>query len=380
MAKTLPQVMTIVVLSVVSCLLSSSICLAQVNKEVVRIGAIIPLTGGQAYGGDDIAKLLSIMEDRLNRRSQKYLYQFVIEDGACGVGSAAASIANKFISVDNIKFMITGCSGETLIAGPIAQRAGALLFSVFSSHKDVRTLGDYVFRTFVDIERSIKRFSAYIKEHEAGGIALLTEESAFTKNIQNLLLQNLGSQVVFSDEFALDSADFSTLLEKARSTKAKAIFLNAASQGTLVNIINQAAGRKINVRFYSYLYPELTGFIEATGDKSIGVTFLGAPELNQASTELTTTAAEFKKRYGRAQNWDLVFGSTFDAVQALTDGIEAVGAEPVLVKEYLKTYSKEGALGKIEFDENGDVRHINFALKRIDRNGKIVVIDSLLDN
>ena len=382
MTRTLRQVATLLLVFCVCFFRFSSTCLAQAStsKELVKIGVIVPLTGGQAYGGDDIAKLLAVMEDRLNRRSQKYRYKFVIEDGVCGVGGAAASIANKFISVDNIEFMITGCSGETLIAGPIAQRAGVLLFSVFSSHKDVRTLGDYVFRTFVDIDRSIKRFSAYIKDHEKGGIALLTEESAFTKNIENLLLRNLASQVVYSEEFPLDSADFSTLLEKIRSKKVGAIYLSVASQGTLVNIINQAAGRKIGLRFYSYLYPELSGFIKATGDKSAGLTFLGAPELNHESAELTATIAEFKERYGRAQNWDLVFGSAFDAVQAMTDGIEAVGADPSAVKEYLMSYNKDGALGKIEFDENGDVKHINFALKRIDSNGKIVVIDKLLDN
>ena len=359
----------------------ASACVAQAvpSKELVKIGVIVPLTGGQAYAGDDITKLLGVMQERLNHASKKYEYQFILDDGKCGVGSAAASIANKLISVDKVKFLITGCSGETLIAGPIAQRAGVLMFAVLSSHKDVRTLGDYVFRTFVDIERSIKRFSAYINEHEKGGIAVLTEESAFTLNIEKILVENLGTRLVFSEEFPLDSADFSTLLEKVRSKNASALYLNVASQGTLVNLVNQASGRKLSVKFYSYLYPELAGFLEATGARSSGLTYLGSPELNRGSTELNAVVAEFKKRNGKGQNWDLVFGSTFDAVQAITDGIEAVGADANSVKEYLKTYSREGALGKIEFDDNGDVKHINFALKKINPNGEFTLVDKLLD-
>lgn len=347
------------------------------GRQNVRIGVIIPLTGGNAYAGEDIVNLLSILEERLNQRSKRYQYKFVVEDGHCGVGNAAAGAANKFIFVDQVKFLIVGCSGEALIAGPLAQRAGVLMFVVFGSHKDIRTLGDYVFRTFVDIERSIRRFSSYIKDRETGSIALLTEESAFTKNIESLLQQYLGSKIVYSEEFALDSSDFSTLLEKARAKNAGAIFVTAASTGTLSAIVNQAASRKIDIPFYSYLYPELAGFVEATRDRSAGLTFLGAPRLNESFSELMQVEAEFEKRYGKKQNFDLVFGAAFDAVQAMTDGIEVEGPDAAKVKEYLKTYRKPGALGTVMFDENGDIKQINFALKRIERGGKIVLIDPL---
>ena len=87
-------------------LLYSAKCQAEETnnqKEIVKIGVIAPLTGGLAQRGDDITRLLKILEPQLNSQSTKYTYKFILDDGKCGVGNTATTIANKFISFDKNK-------------------------------------------------------------------------------------------------------------------------------------------------------------------------------------------------------------------------------------------------------------------------------------
>ena len=68
------------------------------EKELIKIGVIAPLTGGLAQRGNDIVNLLKIITPKLNSQSDRYNYQFIIEDGKCGAGNAAITAANKFIN------------------------------------------------------------------------------------------------------------------------------------------------------------------------------------------------------------------------------------------------------------------------------------------
>jgi ABC-type branched-subunit amino acid transport system substrate-binding protein len=173
-----------------SFVVASSLCAAEtLTRETVKIGAIVPLIGGLARRGQDISRLFQILEPKLNAASRRFRYQFIVEDGKCGLGSDATTAAIKLINFDKVKFLITGCSGDTLQAGPIAQRTRVLTIAVLSSHPDVRKIGDCVFRTYTDAEKNLKLFSQYILQKTSGKIALLTEEGVFTYGIRDMLLK-----------------------------------------------------------------------------------------------------------------------------------------------------------------------------------------------
>ena len=365
---------------VFSLLLSVSKSFAQTNidigkKEVVKIGAIIPLTTGQASRGEDITRLLNILQTRFNKQSEKYFYEFVVDDGKCGFSNSASTIAMKFINIDKIHFLLTGCSGETLQVGPIAQRSRVLDFAIHSNHKDVKTLGDYVFRTFIDVERGIERFSRYIRNNVDGKIVILTEENAFTLGMKELLLKYLGDKVAFSEDFQAETNDFSSLLARIRASKVKAVYYNSLTEVTLANLVNKTRDQKMDVQIFSYAHPEVASFRKATGHNSDGLIYLGSPPLHSSSPEFIEVYNEFIKKYGQILSFKLLLRSAFDAVVSIRDGIEAVGPDPSKVKDFLKTYTKEGALGTVEYDENGDIKNINYAIRQIQSNGTDVFID-----
>ena len=342
-----------------------------IEKQVVKIGVIVPLTGNLAARGDDVAKLIPLVEKQVNEKSEKYRYKFLLDDGKGGAGNAPTTAVKKFLYVDKAEFMITGCSGESLQAGPIAQRNKKVTFAVFSTHQDVKNIGDYAFRTYVDIEHGIEHFARYMIEQTGGRRAELTEENTFTFGIQKLLHKYLGSHLIFTDNYSTETNDFNSLLTKITAQKPNGIFFNAMSEERLSTLVNQARALGINQKLYAFSMPDLGDFMGLTGKNSEGLAYIGSPIITDSTDDFKVVLKQFKNTYPKKEPYMLLLQTFYDAAHSIVDGVEAVGPDSTKVRDFLNTYSTNGALGKVEYDELGEIKNINFVLKII-KNGKRV--------
>ena len=244
---------------------------AEPQRKVVKIGVILPLTGSTATYGKDAQRAIPLLERTLNERSSRFTYQFIFEDGHCGKGSAATTAAHKLLHVDNVDGLVVGCSGEMLQVGPLAERAKTVAICFACSHPDVKNLGEYNFRTYVDIERGIENISKLMEENYGKQIAILTEENAFTMGIKKLLLKYLPDDIVFVDDFAADEADLKPLLLKAEGKGPVAYYLNPASPRAYQTLIKQMRQLGINKPVYSYHQPGDRTSLEILGQLQEGV-------------------------------------------------------------------------------------------------------------
>ena len=341
------------------------ICLAQTGRTPVRIGVIAPLTGGNAERGAEITRTIRIYEDLLKNQSKKFLFQFVIDDGKCGLGSASSTIAQKFIKLDHIRFLITGCSGETIQAGLLANKEGVLTIGVLASDPAVRTLGEYVFRTYVDIERGIELISHEIINDTGGEAAVLNEDLAFTQTIKKLLEKYLGQQIIFSQDFPSETADFGALLTSVKSRRPKALYFNCSGPRCLALLVNKARALGLSQPIYSYFMPAERSFLEATGENSEGIKFIDTPELADSSPEFKTFMTAYTAAYPQGPLVEFLIRTTHDAIKSIVDGIENVGPDAAAVKDFLGGCQFQGALGPVRYDAAGDIAGLSFVIKQI---------------
>ncbi len=355
-------------LFLIVCTVCAETAFAVTEKTEVKIGIIAPLTLGNAERGKEIVNTLQIYVSMLNRDSENYVYRLVSEDGKCGAGSSATTAAEKLIRVDKVQFLITGCSGETLQAGPIAQRAGVLLFAVFSAHQDVKKLGDFIFRTCPDQERAAEIFAHEIECSKLEAVFLLSEENAFTQGMKSLLTEKAGKRISGSEDFPSEMTDFRTLLLKVKAARPQAIYLNAASPSSLSNLVVQAKNLGITVPIFGYLHPDDPSFFKSTGAVAVGMKYLGVPDPVELPPEFREFAELYKKEYGVPQV-EVVRRTTFDALKSIAAGIENAGPDPVKVRTYLETYQAEGATGHLAYDENGDLKNLDYVMKVVNSEG-----------
>ena len=333
------------------------------EKELVKIGLVVPLTASQADRGQDLAKAVKIFEPILNQRSKKYKYKFLIQDGKCGAGSAALNAANQLINFEKVKFLISGCSGETLQVGPLAEKSQVVDIAVLSTHQDVKTLGDYIFRTFIDIEDGFAEFAGYMSKESNQRIAVLTEENAFTFGIEKLLEKYLTDQIIFSEDYPADIADFRSLLSKVKQKNPGALYINALTERTLILIMQQARSMGINIPLYSYNMPDISSFPKLAGPLAEEVTYIGEPMTANLNKDFMEFESQFFAAFG-TPIFPFLMKTFYDAVFSLFHSIEEVGPDSTKVKNYLYKISFPGATGQVEYDSNGDIKNLSWKIKR----------------
>jgi len=87
---------------------------ADVVKEVVKIGVIAPLSGPGATYGEDAVNVFQQSVDEYNASNPTTKVTLIVEDGKCA-GKDATSAAQKLVNVDKIDILLGGqCSSETL--------------------------------------------------------------------------------------------------------------------------------------------------------------------------------------------------------------------------------------------------------------------------
>jgi branched-chain amino acid transport system substrate-binding protein len=338
------------------------------KEENVKIGVIAPLSGNAAHIGNEIQRTLQLLQRLLKDEPPKHQFEFVFEDGKAAMDLSPSTSAKKLIEVDGIKFLISATSGETLQVGPIAQRKGVLVVAVFSSHKDVKHLGDFVFRTFIDVEEGMARFAEWIRKKQGTPLILLTEDHVFTQGIKTLLVKYLKNDLAMAADYPVDTTDIRSLLTRVRGKAAKSIYFNCAHPRTCAIAINQARELGITATFYSYLHTDNPEFLEAAGKNADGVRFLSPPDIETSSADFQIFMEKYAAQYGEPTNEFLV-RTTYDAARSIINGVDSVGPDPKLVAPYLLSYKGNGALGKISFDKNGDIQNIQYVVKEI-RDGK----------
>lgn len=337
------------------------------TRERVAVGVIAPLTGNAAHIGNEITRTVEVMRETLKDRRTTYGYEFFLEDGRAAVDTSPTTAFFHLTEIKKAKFLISATSGETLQIGPLAQKKGVLTVAVISSHKDVKRIGDYVFRTFIDVERGMQVLSQQIRNDKSVPLALLTEDSAFNRGIKELFTSYLKGDLVYVEDYEENSVNLRPILLKAKARGAKGYYLNCAHPGTCAIVLNQAKQLGIIGPFYSYLHTDNPEFLAAAGKNANGVRFLSPPDLDALPKHFQDFLELYRRKYNQKPTNDFLVRTTFDALTCIVEGIERVGPEPGKVKRILQSYKQQGALGEVEFDENGDIKDINYVMKEIVR-------------
>ncbi|RIL09882.1 MAG: hypothetical protein DCC75_05570 [Proteobacteria bacterium] len=338
---------------------------AKTPERVVKIGVIAPLAGSSAVIGDEITRTVNLVADGLKHRSTRYSYQFLFEDGRAGVDSASTTALRKLTDLDDVRFFIVATSGEILQVGHLAERLDLLMIAPYATAPAVSKLGQRIFRTAINFERGADLLASYIRKRGDLPLALLTEEHAFTWGVSDALRKQLLNDIASNESYPLDESDLRTVLLRARAKHPKAYYFSCARPITCAAVIKQARTLGITEQIYSFLHMSDPDFLRAARSDANGVRFLSSPDQGNQSPRFIEFQRKYREQYQSGPGNDFLQRSTYDAVNAVIDGIEAVGASPSEVSRYLHGYEVEGALGLVRFDASGDIEDLNYVLKEI---------------
>ena len=321
---------------------------ADEQPGVVKLGAILSLSGPAAAVGDAQLKTLQLYVERINAKggilTRKLIFRHY-DDG--GDPHNAAELAHRFTERDHDKpdhadFVIGGTTTETSLAiSPVLENAGVPFLSLGSGSRIIDPPHRWVFKTPPAERIAVRVLLTDMKKRGYARIALLTEDSEFGKEcaqeLRDLTGRNslgrrtYGVSLALDQNYAPNESDIAHKVAQLKNTaglQAIAVFGPGQSPALLTRKIRENG---IALPLYHACGVATGEFIRLAGKDAEGVRLAGSrmavvdllPDADPQKPVIKAYAGAYRERYGEPPS---AFGGyAYDALMLAIEAIERVG-------------------------------------------------------
>lgn len=345
------------------------------EEEVIKIGAIIPLTGVAAQYGENEDKAIKLALEEINSMGGVLgkKIEIIYEDTKCD-GEKGATAMNKLINVDKVDLVISfECSAPTLSAAPIAENNKKLFVVAVATAPGIAQQGRYIFRITPPDTAQGKDLAGVIKSRGYQRVAVLYLNNDYGVGIKDIFKNNFegdGRTMVASETFTEEASDFKTQLTKIKGKAPEALLL-VAYANQYAQLFKQIKELDIKAQIFASETLKDETLMKKIGNiaDSTIVTYYSSP----LTEERNNFVEKMKERYGEEPGTYADFA--YDAVWIVKEAItKANKLDTETIKQSLESISYNGVTGLTEFDEYGEVKGKTFVLYII-KNGKFVPLE-----
>lgn len=329
------------------------------QPEVIKIGAILPLTGPAAKYGESIKRGINLALEEVNTaggaRNKKITLIFEDSQADPKIGVSAAQ---KLIIVDKVSAIVgAAASSVTLSISPIAEKNKVVVLTPLSSAPAIADAGDYIFRNVPsDFYGGTVAAQFTVLDRGWKTLAILYQNNDFGVGLKKVFeseVKKFGGEITNAEPFEQGGSDFRTQLIKIGKTKPQAVFLVAGKEA--IPILIQAKELSLNSQFLATGMIEDPEVIKIAGNAANGVYFTQLQyDPHSTNTVVQNFVKRFKKKYGSEP--DIISAYGYDAMKILAYAMENSNLTAEGIKGALyRIKDFKGVTGDISFDENGDV-------------------------
>jgi len=344
------------------------------EEKVVKIGAVLPLTGDGAQYGDNARKGINLALDEVNSSgsSNGITVEVVYEDSQLDARIGTQAM-RKLISVDKVVAVIgAAASSTTLAIAPIAEQNGVVLLSPMSTSHELTDAGDYIFRNVSsDIYEGAAMAELVYVKFGYRKVALFTVDNAGNIGMTNafkMKYTELGGEILAYEKGPQGGTDFRTQITKIKDTKPEAIYAIGfpLEVGTFMK---QSRELGVNAQILSAQTAEDPQVVDIAGNAVNGMIFSTTTlDPDHASEATRNFTSKFEAKYNEKSGSFADY--SYDAMKLLALAIKNVGVDSTKIKDYLYTVRDySGASGVTTFDKNGDV--VKPIFMKMYRDGKV---------
>jgi branched-chain amino acid transport system substrate-binding protein len=329
----------------------------EIEPEVVlKVGAILPLTGPTATYGDHTLKGIQLAFEELNRKGDLTL-ELLYEDNA-GDPTKSRNAAQKLIDVENVSVIIGAIqSSNTFASSPVAQQAGYPMITPASTNVNITKEGEYVSRVCYsdDFQGRVLAEFAYNNLKANRAAIIVDAKSDYSKGLADAFtttFEELGGTLVSKVSFVAGDTDFGAQLIQIRARNPEVVFI-PAYYGDVALILRQAADKGLDVTFVGpdgWDSPRLY----TIGGKAVeGNYFTTHFSPEDKSPVVQNFVSAYKAKYDNEVP-DALAALGYDAALAVYDAAKrARDLSPYSIKDAINSIKDlEGVTGTITLDEN----------------------------
>lgn len=333
------------------------------DKPVIKIGAILPLTGVVAQGGQTYKNLYELKISELSKDS-KYDYKLIIEDDELNAQKSITA-AQKLLNLDDVDVLMMSYSGAEPTIADMASKRGKVSFSLLwddkTPYENRYTFNalplptEYVPQLLSELQkRGIKKVSIVFENHKGA----LQAYEALKK-----YAPEYGVEIVDTEWINMGERDFRILVMKM-ARKNPDVYIVPSGPMSIDRFVNELRIQGIQTpvtAVSSFDYVE---------DKTPyeGVWYVSDSIINNDMEQ------KYKKTYGK----DLLISQAlwgYEALNAVINAYESFDKKPTADQLIEKLYEKRTntAVGDVQYKGNG-ILHGKGIMKII-KNGKAVKLE-----
>ena len=341
------------------CLLSSG-CQERKEDNVIKIGAILPLTGSASYAAEFMKKGLDLAIRELNDTSE-YEYKLIYEDSKSLPKDGLISY-NKLRS-QNVDFIICALSNVGMAIAPKTNNEDVILFGTAIVPSDFVTISNKTIRVYPNSEG----MASVVAEHNNNTLKSKRPAVIYINNdmgidclkaYSNIVLK-YNNQVVYSESYEPNQKDFKDIINKILQNHVDCVYVSGFGE-SYISFVKQFNNdpRTHNI----ILTGDMTFGLPDTKSK-IGIT---SSVIHYADAIITSDFSKtYKNAYSESPNSYAAYTYTvpFLIQAALDNGCKLNNIDGIY--KYITTTSFDSAMGSLCFTCDGE-SNLQFSMKTLE--------------
>src|SRR3982075_4254238 len=350
---------------------ASTLALAPAQaEETVKIGLILPMTGGQASTGKQIDNAVKLYMQQKGDTVAGKKIEVILKDDAA-VPDNTKRLAQELIANDKVNFIAGfGVTPAALAAAPLATQAKVPEIVMAAGTSIITERSPYIVRTSFTLAQSSTIIGDWAAKNGIKKVATLTSDYAPGNDALNFFKQNFtagGGQIVEEVKVPLANPDFAPFLQRMKDAKPDAMFVFVpAGQGG--NFMKQYAERGLTgIKVIGPGDVMDDDLLNGMGDAALGAVTAHLYSAAHPSAMNKDFVAAYKKAFSSRPGFMAVSG--YDGIHLIYEALKKTGGKTdgdALI-EAMKGMKWESPRGPISIDpETRDIVQ-NIYIRKVEK-------------
>ncbi len=282
-------------------------------QETVKIGLILPMTGGQASTGKQIDNAVKLYMQQKGDTVAGKKIEIILKDDAA-IPDNTKRLAQELIVNDKVNFIAGfGVTPAALAAAPLATQAKIPEIVMAAGTSIITERSPYIVRTSFTLAQSSTIIGDWAAKNGIKKVATLTSDYAPGNDALTFFKQNFtagGGEIVEEIKVPLANPDFAPFLQRMKDAKPDAIFVFVpAGQGG--SFMKQYAERGLDKSGIKVIGPGDVmddDLLNGMGDAALGAVTAHLYSAAHPSAMNKEFVAAYKKAFGNRPGFMAVSG------------------------------------------------------------------------
>jgi branched-chain amino acid transport system substrate-binding protein len=312
------------------------------TRGVIKIGAVLSLTGDFGIFGESINQGAMLAKKELEKEG--YKIEYITEDDKTSA-TGTVNATQKLLNTDKVSAVMTATVQQVKPVQNLFINSSTPILAVWDSNDYLKSAGGNVFTIGFSTEDAGQKLANYVSEKSLNKVAVISQKDEWSELIAGAFKKQVEKNtglITYSDSVSVSTKDFKTQILKIKESKTEAVFIPFIPGGIGV-FIKQA-------RELGYTGIILTGDsfsmseVEYAKQYAEGVVFA-----NLHSTETETLSKKYKEEFGLDVTDSLFVTFGYNGMKTLVKAVEKSQKENISVSDALRKVKLNGIDGLIDF-------------------------------